>query len=141
MDPVSAVNFAATILTVVDFSWNLIRGSYEVYQSATCTTTDHRRISTVLDDLQGITKSLQSDLIGNSPHFKDLRQLALECAEVSQELSAILEELKRREGNKIWCSLEAKWKSMRKEKELASIEQRLNTYRLQLLLRLNLMLR
>jgi len=141
MDPVSAINFAATILTVVDFSWNLISGSYKIYQSTTGTTTDHAQISTVLNDLQTITKSLRSNVKGNNAHVKDLKKLAVECAEVSQELSNILEELKRKEGNKIWRSLEAKWKSMRKEKELASIEQRLNTYRLQLLLRLNLMLR
>lgn len=51
MDPVSAVNFAATILTVVDFSWNLVKGSYQIHQSATGTATDDARISTILDDL------------------------------------------------------------------------------------------
>jgi hypothetical protein len=141
MDPVTAVGFAASILTFVDFSWTLIKGSCEVYESATGTTADHTRIDTVLNDLNTITKSLQSDVNGNSPHLTDLKKIAVECAEVSQELSTILKELKRKEGNKVWRSLEAKWKTMRKEKEVASIEQRLNTYRLQLLMRLNLMLR
>jgi hypothetical protein len=141
MDPVTAVGFAASILTFVDFSWTLIKGSYEVYESATGTTADHTRIDTVLKDLNTITKSLQSDVNGNSPHLTDLKKIAVECAEVSQELSTILKELKRKEGNKVWRSLEAKWKTMRKEKEVASIEQRLNTYRLQLLMRLNLLLR
>lgn len=141
MDPITAVGFAASILTFVDFSWSLIKGSYEVYESANGTTTDHTRISTVLGDLDNITKSLQCDIKGSSPHLTDLKKLAVECAEVSQKLSKILEELKRKEGNKAWRSLEAKWKSMRKEKEIASIEQRLNTYRLQLLMRLNLMLK
>jgi hypothetical protein len=141
MDPVTAVGFAASIINFVDFSWSLIKGSYEVYESATGTTTDHTRISTVLEDLDTITKSLQSDVKGSSPHLTELKKLAVECAEVSQELSTILKDLKRKEGNKAWRSLEAKWKSMRKEKEVASIEQRLNTYRLQLLMRLNFMLR
>jgi hypothetical protein len=141
MDPVTAVGFAASIINFVDFTWSLIKGSYEVYESATGATIDQTRVSTVLDDLSTITKSLQSDVKGSSQHLKDLKKLALECAEVSQELTTILRDLKRKEGNKAWRSLEAKWKSMRKEKEVASIEQRLNTYRLQLLMRLNLMLR
>jgi hypothetical protein len=139
MDPVSAVGFAASILTFVDFSWSLLKGSYEVYQFGT--TSDNARITTVLGDLEGITKSLQSDVKGNSLHLKDLKSLAVECVKVSRELSVILKELEIKEGNKIWRSLEAKWKSMRKEKDIASIEQRLIEYRLQLLLRLNLMLR
>lgn len=141
MDPVSAVSFAATILTFVDFSWNLVKGSYQVYQSATGTATDDSRLSTILADLEKVTDTLQHNVTGNSPHLEDLRQLAAGCAEVSQELSSILEKLKRKAGNKAWRSLEATWKHMRKEKEVAAIEQRLNTYRLQILLRLNLIFR
>ena len=138
MDPITAVGFAASILNFVDFSWTLIKGSYEVYELGT--TSDNMRITSVLSDLEGITKSLQADVKGSSPHVKDLKSLAAECIEVSQELSAILKDLEMKEGNKIWRSLEAKWKSMRKEKEIAAIEQKLIEYRLQLLLRLNLIL-
>ena len=141
MDPVSAVSFAATILTLVDFSWTLVKGSYQVYKSATNTTTDDARLSIILADLENVTDNLQYNITGNSPHLEDLRQLAAGCAEVSQELSSILEKLKRKEGNKVWRSLEATWRHMRKEKEVAAIEERLNTYRLQLLLRLNLIFR
>lgn len=141
MDPVSAVSFAATILTFVDFSWNLVKGSYQVYQSATGTATDDSRLGTILADLEKATDTLQYNVTGNSPHLEDLRQLAAGCADVSRELSSILEKLKRKEGNKAWRSLEATWRHMRKEKEVAAIEQRLNTYRLQLLLRLNLIFR
>lgn len=141
MDPVSAVSFAATILTFVDFSWNLVKGSYQVYQSATGTATDDSRLGTILADLEKATDTLQYNVTGNSPHLEDLRQLAAGCADVSRELSSVLEKLKRKEGNKAWRSLEATWRHMRKEKEVAAIEQRLNTYRLQLLLRLNLIFR
>jgi len=105
------------------------------------TTASNTRITTVLSDLDGITKSLQLDVEGNTPQVKDLKSLAAECVKVSQELSAILKKLEMKERNKIWRSLESKWKSMRKEKEIATIEQKLIEYRLQLLLRLNLMLR
>lgn len=57
MDPVSAVSFAATILTFVDFSWNLVKGSYQAYQSATNTTADDARLSTILADLEKVRHS------------------------------------------------------------------------------------
>lgn len=140
MDPISAVSFAATILTFVDFSWNLVRGSYNIYRSATGESADHAQISTVLADLNGVTETLRSDVRADSPHGDFLKKLAGDCASVSAELSAILEGLQRKEGNKIWRSLEARWKSMRKEKKVASIERRLNSFRLELLLRLNIII-
>jgi hypothetical protein len=136
MDPITAVGFAASILNFVDFFWNLIKGAYEVFEFGT--TANNTRITTILNDLDGITKSLQSDGERNTPHIKDLKSLAVECVKVSQELSVILKELEMKEGNKLWRSLESKWNSMRKEK---AIEQKLIEYRLQPLLRLNLMLR
>jgi hypothetical protein len=141
MDPISAASSAAAILTFVDFSWNLVKGSYDIYRSATGAPADHTQISTVLDDLKSVSETLQSDVKADSPHRDFLKKLASDCATVSKELSGILEDLKRKEGNKIWRSLEAKWKSIRKEKEVASIEQRLNSFRLELLLRLNLIIR
>ena len=139
MDPITAIGFAASILTFVDFSWSLIQGSCEVYELGT--TSGNKRITSVLSDLDCITKSLQSDVKGDTLHATRLKSLAAQCVLVSQELSTILKNLEMKEGNKIWRSLEAKWKSMRKEKEIAAIEQKLVEYRLQLLLRLNLMLR
>lgn len=141
MDPVSAISFASTILSFVDFSWNLVKGSYQVYHSNPLMSTDHVRVSTVVNDLQKITEALQFEEKGNSKHLEDLRQLAAGCAEVSQDLLGILGKLEIKEGNKMWQSLKVTWKGMQKEKEIVSIEQRLNAYRLQLLLRLNLMLR
>lgn len=141
MDPVSAVSFAVTIITFVDFSWKLVKGSYEIYQSETGASTNAVQIGTVLDDLANVTKALQVDVKPDSPHMDFLKQLARDCTAVSTELCAILKDFERKEGNKIWRSLEAKWNNMRKEKEVMSLEQRLNSLRLELLLRLNLIIR
>jgi hypothetical protein len=58
MDPVTAVGFAASILNFIDFSWNLVQGSYEVYKSASGTTAENAHISTVLEDLREVTEEL-----------------------------------------------------------------------------------
>jgi hypothetical protein len=140
MDPVTAVGFASSILTFIDFSWSLVTGAYEVYKSTTGTTSENAHISTVIDDLQEITESLSSNVGGNAKHDKALCKLADNCHDLSQDLSKILQKLKVTEKNSKWQSLKVKWASMRKEKELASIEKRLDGYRSQIFIRLNIML-
>ena len=141
MDPVRAISFASSILTFIDFSWNLITGAREVYKSTAGTTSENAHISTVIDDLQDITEALTADVEGKTKHEKGLCKLADNCQDLSQDLSKILEKLKVTEKNSKWQSLKVKWASMRKEKEVASIEKRLDTYRAQILIRLNFMLR
>lgn len=107
MDPITAVSFAATILQFVDFSSKLVKGAYEIYQSTTGQAADDAQLSTIVDDLKDVTKTLQSDVKGDSCHVQPLKKLASDCIAASNELSNLLEEVKR-EGNKAWRSLEAK---------------------------------
>ncbi|KAH7367076.1 hypothetical protein B0T11DRAFT_50133 [Plectosphaerella cucumerina] len=142
MDPVSAAGFASSIITFIDFSFKLVQGSAALYQSATGTSAENAAIGTIVDDLRNVTDAIAQPPTPetDSQHWRDLRKLAADCNGVSKELADILETLKRKEGNKAWRSLEAAWKSMRKSKEIAAIEERLKTYRVQLLLRTNLIL-
>ena len=141
MDPVTAVGFAASILTFVDFSWDLIKGTYEVYKSTTGTTSENASISAVINDLEEVTEGLIFDTEGKTKHEKALCKLAENCYDLSQDLSKILEKLRFTEKNSKWQSLKVKWASMRKEKEVTSIEKRLDKYRSQILIRLNLIFR
>ena len=142
MDPVSALGFAASIISVVDLCYKIVKGSYEIYRSESGAPQEHAHIGDVLDDLQGVAKSLVSvnTVEGDSPHRESLQKLAGDCVAASNELIRILQDVKRKEGNKIWRSLEAKWKCLRNEGALAALEQRLNFLRLELLLRLNLII-
>lgn len=140
MDPITAVGFAASILTFIDFSWNLVTGTYEVLQSAGGTTAENAHIGNVIDDLHAATAALKSRQLGRSEHEKALRQLASKCSNLSKELLCLLENLKVKGKNSAWKSLKAKWESMRKEKDISSMETRLSEYRSQILIRLNIML-
>ncbi|KAJ2898660.1 hypothetical protein MKZ38_003773 [Zalerion maritima] len=135
MDPATAAGFAASILTFIDFSWKLVKGSYEIYHRPTGASKSDAQLSTVLEDLDDLARGLKAE-VKESPHREPLEKLAEECTNVGEELSSILDGLKRKEGNKVWRSLEAKWKSMRKEQEVACLEDRLGSLRMQLLLRL-----
>jgi hypothetical protein len=141
LDPVSAIGLASSIISFVDFSSKLIKGSYEVYKSTKGMTAEDAHNNTVLLDLLSVTEALKSNVKGESSHHKALRKLAADCVDASQELSDIMEELTATEGNRVWKSVEVKWKSMTKSKRVASIDQRLNAYRLQVILRLNLIMR
>jgi hypothetical protein len=141
MDPITAVGFAASILQFIDFSWGVITGTYEVYKSATGTTLENAHINTVVNDLERVTDGLISDFEVKTKNEKELCKLADKCHDLSQDLSKILKKLQVLEKNSKWRSLRVKIASMRKEKEIASIEDRLDRYRSQILVRLNFMLR
>lgn len=141
MDPISAAGLASAVLAFVEFSWKLVKGSYDIYHSDTNTPADAASISAVLKDLNDVTKTLRVDCHGSSRHCDFLKELATQCLAVSGELSTFLKDLERKEGNKVWRSVEAKWNMMRKEKDMASLEQRLASLRLQLLLRLTTIMR
>ncbi|KAF3346741.1 putative oxidoreductase yusZ [Verticillium dahliae VDG2] len=142
MDPLSAAGFASSLITFIDFSYKLIYGSVDLYKSAAGATDDNIRISSIVEDLKKITETISTPVPpgDNGPHTRELSRLALECHGVSKELTDILDKLKRREGNKAWRSLEAAWKSMRKSDKVAALENQLATYRMQLLLRLGIIL-
>ncbi|KAK4442412.1 hypothetical protein QBC34DRAFT_454861 [Podospora aff. communis PSN243] len=125
MEAIEAVSFAASVVSLLDLCCNIVKGSYTIYRSETGAPLEHAQIGTALDDLNDVAKRLKANFVKpDSAH----------------RLSDILSDIKRKEGNKVWRSIEAKWKSMRKEGALAALEQRLNFLRLELLLRLNLVI-
>lgn len=141
MDPVSAIGFAASILTFIEFSCSLVAGAYDVYKSTTKTPLENAHISTVISDLKSVTEDLTPDTEPKTKHSKALSRLAGDCSNLSEDLLKILTKLQVIEKNSKWESLKVKLASMRKEKEVSSIEKRLEQYRSQIILRLNLMLK
>ncbi|KAH8898784.1 hypothetical protein GQ53DRAFT_877929 [Thozetella sp. PMI_491] len=139
MDPITAVSLASNVVAFIDFSWSLVRGTYEVHTSKTGTTVENAHISTVVDDLREATRDLDIKFCGSDKDEKAIAQLSKECVVLSEDLGKILARLKAKDDSK-WASLRIKWQSMRKSKEIASIEQRLAAYRSEIGLRLNLLL-
>ncbi len=138
MDPITAIGFATSILTFIDFSWSLVRGACEVSASATGTTLENTHISNVVEDLREVTEDLENSFQGKDKHERALVRLGKQCVALSKDLAGILLKLKAKDDSK-WEGLKTKLKSMRKEKEVASIEHRLSRYRDEVMLRLNLM--
>jgi hypothetical protein len=142
METIAAVGFAASILTFIDFSTTLLKGTFQVYQSATGTTAENADLAKILDDLQDVTHELTDDSFKpRDKHERALATLARQCVDVSKELQRVLQTLKAKDPHSKWESARVKLRSMRKEGEIASIEKRLGEHKTQLLLRLSFMMR
>lgn len=139
MDPLTAIGLASNIISFIDFSWELITGAWSMYKSADGTTVENATLETIVTDLEKVSHKLVSDMKGTTQNEIALLRLAEECLKLSRQLSSTLRKLKASIGNSKWESFKIKWASMRKEKEIMSIESRLSNYRSQILLRLQFM--
>jgi hypothetical protein len=138
MDPITAIGFAASILTFVDFSVEIITGTKEVIKSGS--TTENAHVDVVINDLHDVTKKISSSPVGILNDEK-LISLAGGCQVVSKELQDLLEKLKVQTGSSKWKIIRIALRSMRKKEDVAGLEKRLTGYRSQILLRLLLILK
>jgi hypothetical protein len=139
MDPVTAVGFAASILTFVDFAWNVVTGAYEVYKSPSGETVENAHLGNIIDDLRLVAEELDNAELSKGSHEKSLRRLAAKCSEVSEQLLNLLQKLRVKGSKTPWKSLKTKWLSLQKSDEIVELKDRLRDYRSQILLRLNMM--
>lgn len=138
MDPVTAIGLASGILTFIDFAHKIAIGADELYQKAT--TDENMHTEKIVNDLDDAATDLAS-LPGRTKHEKALNRLSESCKEVSHELQQLLRRLTVSGKRTSWKALKITVRNVRKESELAKLLARLDKYRGELLLRLNLMLK
>lgn len=133
------VGLVSSIITFVDFSWSIVRGTYDIYCSTSGTTEQNVHIGNVIEDLREVTNQMSLDVSGQGKHEKALLELGQQCYSLSSDLADILGKLKtkRRSGLQ---SLNIMFRSLMKEQEVRDIERRLGEYRGQMILRINLIL-
>lgn len=142
MDPLSVVGLVSGIITFIDFSWKLVNGANDIYESASGATKENVHISTVIEDLDNLTRDLDVGVrdLGDTGRDHALRKLTAGCQELSDELLTILSKLRVTENNSSWRALKVKWDSMRKRREIMSIRDRLRDYQSEITLQLNSLL-
>lgn len=143
MDPLTAIGLAGNIINFIEFSFKVIAGGHSIANSVSGMTPENASLDVILDDLKAVTKGLLIEIpdLAGSDNEKELARLATSCYHLSKELSEILAPLRLSEGRSKWQGMKVKWRSLRKEKEIESIERRLNDFQSQILVRLHLMLR
>jgi len=135
MDPVTAIRLVASILTFLDFAEKVVRGSYE------SSTKETAHIRAILEDLDEVASGLFTDFAGRSKYERALQDLALKCESLCDELRRVLEPLVISGDQSTWKCLKVMLKSMHRESEVAALEERIDEYRSQMLLRLTQMLK
>lgn len=142
MDPLSAVGFASSILTFVEFSFKVISGTFEIVRSGN--TAENAHVSVVINDLHRITKNLQQSSAapdGSTHHDDGIDSLASECLSISKELLDLLQKLKMKAGDSKWKSINVSLRSMWAKGDVAYLEKRLDKCRSQMMMRLLLSLK
>jgi hypothetical protein len=139
MDPIAAVSLAASILTFIDFSLALVKGTWETIEAGSIF--ENRHVSAVVDDIDNVTKNLAlSPLGGRSEHEVALHSLALKCQQLAEELKGRLQKLRvADQGSKLDCFRVA-LRSMFSKRDVADRMVLLRDYREQVLTRLTLLL-
>jgi hypothetical protein len=154
MDPITAVGFAASVLSFIDFGYEIVTGTLEIAKSGS--TSQNIHVSVVIGDLREVVKSLSpppnnppSTPLGNPPgkssamsgHERALKGLAEKCQDLSNELVALLENLSIAPGSSLWTSARVSLRNMRKKGKVADLEDKLDKYRSEMLVRIVLMLK
>ncbi|KAL2449198.1 hypothetical protein ABEF95_016066 [Exophiala dermatitidis] len=136
MDPLSAIGLASNILSFIDISGRVLKDIFEVYNSATGATIENAHIAIVVGDLVEVTGYLTQEHHTDNKHSKALCDLAKKCSVLSAELLQLLGKLQHGEKRSKWRNIKVGVKSVWKRSEIASIEQRLDKYRSEFILRL-----
>lgn len=136
MTELAAVGLASNIVGFIDFGLKLFHEGKELYESAEGASVQHNELETIISDLKILIDDLQpTPPITKSD--KSLASLALGCKKLATELLRALTRLKVKNGqNRKWESFKQALKCVMKEKELRSLEQRIEKYRKQLGVRL-----
>ncbi|KAI5864372.1 hypothetical protein GGS23DRAFT_496621 [Durotheca rogersii] len=140
MDPISAIGIAAGVLSFIDFAGKLVRGVYEVAGSANGAAEENAHIDTVIQDLKDVTNAIDVDFRGYSKHEKELAKLASQCGTLSRDLRKTLRSLEVQQGNVPWQAIKARWKVITRRDKIESMEKRIDKYRDEIMLRLQMLL-
>ncbi|KAH7146154.1 hypothetical protein EDB81DRAFT_947194 [Dactylonectria macrodidyma] len=135
MDPISALGLASNIIQFIDFSSRLIKTAAEIRRSASGTTGELEDVVAIGEDLQILLRGLRTPRMPASAP-EDAQRLAIlanNCGSVCMELDALVKHIKRKGSTPGARSFRAAWRVMKQSGKLTSLEKRLDSYRIQIL--------
>lgn len=132
------VGLVSSIITFVDFSCTIARGTCDVYHSASGATEENVHIGNVIEDLREVTGSMSMETRVQDGHEMALLRLRQQCYSLSRDLADLLRKLSTNRPSGLQ-SLNIMLRSMMKEKQVREIEKRIGAYRGQISLRLDYM--
>ena len=131
LDPFTSLSLASAVIQFVDFSGKLIRKGTELYHSTALQ--EYVELEKIAVDLKDLNANLSPALppsgFRGKPLSKDeiaLTRLTADSRAISDELLAILHDLKIRDPHQKWRSFRQALKCVRKKDKIRTLEKALN---------------
>lgn len=140
MDPLSAIGLVSSVITFIDFGYEVISAAREVRASATGTTTANKHIEFLNTRMEAVAtdlvaaKSSRGDM---SADARQLTELADTCLQLTNELNKLLGKLRANNPRSKRQVLSTIVQNVRKKDEKKELEARLDQCRQQLHLQLS----
>lgn len=141
MDPVTAFQVAASVITFVEFGRVLVSSAYELYKSPTGQTAQVVELSTVAKDLESVRHQIDEALtdspLADADH--DIAKLCLRCQKVGATLQFIVNSLTARGKTKLdfaRSSFVIAAKGLWKAGEITKLNEELDTIRSHIMFRM-----
>jgi hypothetical protein len=130
MEVFAAISLAGNIIEFVDYGLKLCSWAYKVHSTATGFTDPDERLMLVTLELKALAERLDScaAISRVKPEAKAVRDLAIKCADLAQELVELLEEFQAKNPKSKRESFKIAWKKVFKEDEQKQLEQRLANF-------------
>ncbi|UPK89671.1 hypothetical protein LCI18_000606 [Fusarium solani-melongenae] len=141
MDPLTSLSLTCAIVQLVDFGTKLIKGTTEIYGSATGATHEDSILNIHTRRLKDLTSDLKygtSSPLG--PLEKNLQELVGECEKLADQLFTYLEKTAAKDGSLV-ASATAAWNSLRYKSAKKDLQSQLDSCQDQLTLYLNALMR
>ncbi|KAK6955772.1 hypothetical protein Daesc_003416 [Daldinia eschscholtzii] len=138
MDPFAAIGLAGNIIAFVDFGFRLISTAKNIYNSKSGTNANNEDLYSMTEQLQQLTIELKvaRPIGSSSQQDRRLYDVAIECENVSVELSKLLDKLKTKDPRSKRQALKAAARNWRKSDQKLELEKRLDRCKQQLSLEL-----
>jgi hypothetical protein len=148
IEALAAISLAGNVVQFVEFSCRLFDQTAAIYHSRTGSTRGAQDIETLTQQLQNLcanlahgNNSVQHVGPAHQPIPGSLRRLAKDCEAVANELLSELYSLKARNPGSKWSSFRAALGVSWKEKRVDALQKKLDSYRSQLIVHLQILQR
>lgn len=144
MEPFSALGLACNIVQFVDFSCKLFSSTSAIYRSASGAAPAVRDATAIARTLHDLSSRLvaQTAAAGQDESMNGLlNELASNCRDASAELISALDGLRARTTNSQWSSFKAALLTIMKSDQIKKLEERLELYRRQVIMALEILQR
>jgi hypothetical protein len=141
MESLAAVGLAGNIVQFIDFGCKLFEQTTSIYHSRAGSAAGARSLESLTNDLQSVSSNLAQGLQQNGGHNGQtgMQKLAHECQDATSVLLSVLNGLRAKKPGSKWESFRAALATTWKQDDISVMERRLDSYRSQLILHLEIL--